>query len=730
MPVVSTDLRGFLEKSVIAARDVSEDAARAALIALAVNRPEPFPSMDADQRRLRNALRAKVRQHGGGESGSTALVEEVAYEQWHRMLFARFLAENGLLMHPSGVAVTLEECRELAPEEGEGDEWQLAARYASQMLPGIFRADDPAVQLRFAPEGQRRLERTLADLPLAVFTADDSLGWVYQFWQTKKKEEVNRSGRKIGGEDLPPVTQLFTEDYMVRFLLENSLGAWWAARHPDSRLVKDYAYLRFREDGTPVAGTFPGWPDRAAAVTVMDPCCGSGHFLVAAFEMLRRMRMEEESLDEANAAEAVIRDNLYGLELDPRCTQIAAFAVAFAAWKAGGYRQLPLPNIACSGIPVAGQLDEWKKLAGDDVNLRMALERLYQLFRDAPTLGSLINPADAPLKDRLFAPDFAQVSPLLEKALRRERSTGDPTAAVFGSAAEGTAKAVRLLSTTYCLVTTNVPYVGQNKQDSVLKRFCESQYPDAKADLATVFVERCSAFAADSGTIAVVTPQNWLFLTSYRAMRMRLLKEKSWHCVVKLGEGGFESNAAAGAFASLIILGNHVPSANSTLAGLDVSAPRLPKEKASLLSTAEVSLTRQSELLALPDARVAFGSMHTGAVLLSAYADSYWGIGTGDTQRFIRQLWEVVLGDDWAFLQGTFTSTQPYAGRDQVIYWQEGNGDLVQLADALGNRPTRGHFAWGKPGIIISQMRGLNAALYTGEIFQHGACGYRSKGPA
>ena len=120
--------------------------------------------------------------------------------------------------------------------------------------------------------------------------------------------------------------------------------------------LKQFTYLRFKDDGTPAAGTFPGWPENAAKVTVMDPCCGSGHFLVAAFEMLRQMRMEEEGLSERQSADAVLLDNLFGLEIDARCTQIAAFALAFAAWKAGGYRQLPVPNIACSGIAVVGQL--------------------------------------------------------------------------------------------------------------------------------------------------------------------------------------------------------------------------------------------------------------------------------------------------------------------------------------------------------------------------------------
>ena len=319
MASLESTLRSALEKAIVAARDEAEDAARAALAVLAVNQQRAFETLTNEQRALRNALRAKVRQMGSGSqsTGFDLLVEEVAYVQWHRMLFPLFLAGNDLLMHPTGVAVTLEECEELAVEEGDPDRWATAARYAGNMLPGIFPSDDPSGQVTFAPEGRASLEAILSILPDPVFTSDDGLGWVYQFWQSKKKKEVSGSGRKIEKLDLAAYSQLFTEDYMVRFLLENSLGAWWAARHPDSPLVKDFKYLRFQKDGAPSAGTFPEWPKRAADVTVIDPCCGSGHFLLVAFEMLRRMRMEEEGLGETQAADAVLRDNLFGLEIDP-----------------------------------------------------------------------------------------------------------------------------------------------------------------------------------------------------------------------------------------------------------------------------------------------------------------------------------------------------------------------------------------------------------------------------
>jgi hypothetical protein len=235
MAALDPTLRRQLEKSVLEARTLAEGGARAALQQLAVDQSEPFAHMSPDERDLRVKLRARGRQIGDirsrtGQQTIDHLTVECAYEHWHRMLFSRFLAENHLLMHPDGVPVTLEECDELAAEENATDGWTLAGRYAARMLPQIFRPDDPLLQVTFAPEHLLALEKLLANLPTEVFTADDSLGWVYQFWQAKRKEEINASGKKIGAEELPAVTQLFTEHYMVLFLLHNTIGAWWAGK--------------------------------------------------------------------------------------------------------------------------------------------------------------------------------------------------------------------------------------------------------------------------------------------------------------------------------------------------------------------------------------------------------------------------------------------------------------------------------------------------------------------
>jgi len=710
MASLPEELFTIVEKAVLEARACAEHSAQAAITTLAVNRPEPFSSLSSAQRRLRNALRARARQLGDGNfhRGLPWLVEEIAYQHWHQMLFARFLAENGLLMHPTGVPVTLQDCAELAREEGDPDEWSTAARYASKMLPGIFRTDDPVMQVRFAPEGRLKVERILSDLPAVVFTADDALGWMYQFWQSKKKDEVNASERKIGGTDIAPVTQLFTEDYMVRFLLENSLGAWWAARHPESPLVKTFTYLRFREDGTPAAGTFPGWPDRAAKITMMDPCGGSGHFLAAGLEMLTRMRMEEEGLGEAAAADAVLRDNLFGLEIDPRCTQIAAFTLALAAWKMGGYRELPVPNVACSGIPVEGQLRTWTKLAGDDANLRATLERLYHLFRNAPDLGSLINPADVPPEEQMFAPDFDQVEPLLENALAKEHDSEDPVGEVFGAAAQGVLKAGRLLTRQYTLVATNVPYLSRGSQARTVADFCETNYRRAKADLATVFVERCEAYCVPDGTVALVTPQNWFYQPVYEEFRRFQLGSLKWNMVGRLGPRAFRTISGEIVNVALLLMTCSAPHRPHTVDTIDAYRLATPAEKAKSLRASPLTKMEQLAQLRNPDARITLGEIEEGA-MLSKYASTYQGIKTGDDPRYKRCFWEIRdITDRWRFYQSSVERSVPFGGLEHIIDWLHDGYDLARH---------QGVQAWGKLGVAVSQTGKIACSLYYGDIF-------------
>lgn len=798
MSALERGLRRELAKAVRAARKTAEAGARNALTALTVAAAEPDSSLSEEDRVLRRRLRAHGRQLGdlrqGAEQEVGRLAHEVAYEHWHRMLFARFLAENGLLVEPTHqVPVSLDECRDIA-RESRRDIWAVAAEFAAAMLPRIFRPDDPSLAVRLPPETQRELERTLAGLPPAVFLADDALGWTYQFWQADRKDEVNRSRVKIGADELPAVTQLFTEPYMVRFLFHNTVGAWRAGRllaeQPDlvrraetedelRRAVRldasdgyDFDYLRFvrnQSDGAdendasgpwrPAAGSFDKWPTRAADLRILDPCCGSGHFLVEGLHLFVRLRMEEEGLPLLEATKAVLRDNLRGLEIDPRCAQIAAFSVAFAAWKlAGEAIELPPLRIACSGLVRNASKEEWLALAeripgaADSAPkrslhgtrqtlasgpLRHTFTTLHGLFAEASTLGSLIDPRQA---DRsVFSEDFNRIGPLLESVLAAGETDDEHKERAV--AAAGIAEASSLLAGTYSLVITNVPYLARGKQGRTLQQTAETYFPASKGDLSTMFVERGFNWTGSAGAMAFVVPQNWLFLKTYRKLRQNLLTEHRWRLVARLGPGAFETIGGHVVSVALTVLSAEPAEKQWRMAGLDVSTsrgqiPNLPLNKAALLrggldtalatrsqfANGEVRLIAQQRQLSVPDARISLVRVNDH-ILLENYAHGVHGLGSKDTPYFFRQYWELgTVGRHsvWEFLHTTVNTTRHFGGMEQAVLWENGDGVLAERGRS-GKAVLAGRIAWGRRGVIVSQIGELPSCTYHGHLFDKNA---------
>ena len=777
---LSRGLRHELAKAVRRARKTAESGARTALTALMVAATEPDPSLSHEKRALRRRLRAHGRQLGderrGAEQGVDRLAHEVAYEHWHRMLFARFLAEAGLLVEPkSGVSISLDECRELA-RESNSDQWALAGGFAAAMLPRIFRPDDPSLAVRLPLETQRELERTLDDLPPPVFTADDALGWTYQFWQTDRKKEVNeraKGGIKIGADELPVVTQLFTESYMVRFLFHNTVGAWRAGRllgkRPELaeraktedelrqairlRTVDgyDFEYTRFvreRNGGgdesdasgpwRPAAGPFDKWPPRAADLRVLDPCCGSGHFLVEGLHLLVRLRMEEEGLALRDAIRVVCRDNLHGLEIDPRCAQIAAFAVAFAAWKlAGQVIELPPLQIACSGLVRNASMEQWLALAERAAGvagsaptrglhgtrqtlassgLRHTFETLHGLFAEAPTLGSLIDPRRA---DRsVFSGDFGRIRPLLSTVLAE--SASDSVHQERTVAAAGIADAGRLLAGTYTLVITNVPYLARAKQAPLLKRLADEQCRDGKGNLATMFVSRAFHWLGEHGTQALVTPQDWLFLTTYGNLRKSLLTDHTWNLTARLGPKAF-STPMWDFNTMLVVLSAGAPVPDWRMTGIDVS---FPQDRTPVLSTEKaVRLREATDILCAPQAdqlrNPDFAVLHRPSRqrnLLRDRTHAHQGIATGDYTCFGRNFWEFPeLDSSWSFQQTTVEDTTDFGGREHVLHWDD-DDDALQRRKGVR---VQGGGVWDRQGIAVSQMGSLSVTRYTGELFDN-----------
>lgn len=736
-----TPLRRTLERTVKDARITAEEGAGDAIQRLGVADGKAPSYLNDAEKGLRRRLRAHARALGDAFNKSDEtqetkrLVEAAAYAHWHRMLFARFLAERGLLRNPEyAVPVSLEDCRELAEAEGLTDPWVIAERYAASMLPAVFRIDDPVLAIELDPVHTQKLHRLVTGLDAEMFHAEDSLGWTYQFWRAAEKDAVNASGVKIGADELPAVTQLFTEPYMVRFLLHNTLGAWWAGKvlAADPTLAQsasdenelraacslpEYGFdmLRFvreREDGPwrPAAGTFPGWPTEAKAVTMLDPCCGSGHFLTEALAILAALRQAEEHLSPANAAAAVLRDNLHGLEIDGRCVQIAAFAVALSAWRIGGWQTLPLPHIAWVGAPPPLPKREFVALADEDSELEYALAALHDLFAKAPVLGTLIEPSGG---DLFEAEKMKEIERLLEPLLARARRA-EPEQQEGAVAARGMADAAASLHQTYTLQITNVPYLGRGKQAPQLAAFLERNYKNEKSDIATAMLSRMGRLAAPKGTVASVSPQNWLFLKSFKKMRHAYLRSFELNLIAALGEEAWEYFGDRGPLALLAIWSKVEPKEDSNHGAIDCSAIPSRPEKVKHLREGSPTIIPQNDQVKSIDSIISF-ERRSKLKPLSDFCKSVEGLSSGDGDHYCRNFWEVPKnGTKFTWFQGTPDSPAAYSGRSAILLWEQGRGELASSSAAR----VQGHGAWGKSGVLVGMMRHIPATIYTGDLHE------------
>ena len=439
----------------------------------------------------------------------------------------------------------------------------------------------------------------------------------------------------------------------------------------------------------------------------------------------------------------MLSDNIFGLELDPRCTQIAAFNLALAAWRMADERiELPALNVACCGIAPEGSESGWVRLAdelegmtglaedpdlfGADASLargplQEGMARLHRLFGQARQLGSLIDP-EAGGGDLLSA-GYDDLKRLLDAAIGRERKGAGRDERVV--AAAGMARAAEILTGRYTLVVTNVPFLARGKQgNNRLREFAETHHGDAKGDIATVFASRIFRWLGDHGTQALVTPQNWLFLTTYRKLRERLLKEQTWNVVARLGAHAFADTQAAGAFAALVVLSAGEAGPGWEMAGLDVSSPwgQPPiraAEKARLLADgAEVIESIQADQLKNSDSAVLMRPFPPRR-LMRRRVDSFHGISTTDYMRFGRCYWERPALDDerWVFQQSTVKGATDFGGRSNVLLWENGSGQLADLRKTGVPIVITGLDAWERDGVAVSQVGAVPVTVYTGECF-------------
>ncbi|MBX7134681.1 MAG: BREX-1 system adenine-specific DNA-methyltransferase PglX, partial [Fimbriimonadaceae bacterium] len=502
-------------------------------------------------------------------------------------------------------------------------------------------------------------------------------GWLYQFYISERKDEVFagfRKNKKAGPDEIPAATQLFTPHWIVRYLVENSLGRLWMLNHPDSDLASQMDYyidpIEDETDFLEITG-----PEE---LTVVDPACGSGHMLTYAFDLLYLI-YEEQGYAPSDIPSLILTHNIFGTEIDPRAGALAAFAVTMRARSAQRtfFDRKIEPNI-CVIEPISLTADQLDFLVttGDD---RQAEEDFWNQFAEADTLGALIQ-SNLDLTTRLA------------RHLEKLDVNGDLLDAHTLERAKCVIDQAQYLAPRYAAVVANPPYMGSKNMGKLLSEWLRGRQKSGKMDLYAAFIERAVSLCVSRGLIGMVTMHGWLFLSSYDGLRSKLRRYWSVVTLAHLGAGAFEEQSGEVVSAAAFVLRN----SGSDVSGAYFRLTDVPKKTKKLASS---SAFRDSDsvrrfnvqlndldvvpggVLAYwltPEDLSAFESLPT----VGSHTDTRSGMATGDNERFLRYWWEVSRGRVGLGLKNASESIEagvvwvPYNKGGRANRWY-GNNELV-----------------------------------------------------
>jgi hypothetical protein len=518
-----------------------------------------------EQPRVVAALEKSVHASGGGDKGRSAVADRVAYTWFNRIIALRFMDANGytgigVVSPQTGVGVGQPEVLAEAKRGNVDPEvvGQKASETVTGLLNGTRRSVDPqgeAYALLLA-EYCRHWNRSmpfmferagdftellipanlLADDSVLnraakVLTADvcqdvEVIGWLYQFYISERKDEVFagfKKNKKAGADEIPAATQLFTPHWIVRYLVENSLGRLWMLNRPNSRLVDqmEYYIAPAGDETSPLKINSP------EGLKVIDPACGSGHMLTYAFDLLYAI-YEEEGYAPTEIPGLILANNLYGAEIDPRAGALAAFALAMKARKRQRtfFSRRVEPSVCVlEQIYFTPQEVELLLTVTGERHEEIAF---WQQFEHADTFGSLIQPD-------------AQQTTRLRHHLAQLADGGDLLTADVIERAGRVARQADHLARTYSVVVANPPYMGSKNMGPRLAEFARAEYSDSKADLFAMFIDRCQRLAVSHGFVGMITMQSWMFLDSFQRTRSNLLQAAPLVSMAHLGAHAFDS---------------------------------------------------------------------------------------------------------------------------------------------------------------------------------------------
>ena len=680
--------------------------------------------LTADEKKQRQALIAEI-----NDKGYKQVMEEVAYTWFNRFSALRFMEVNGYL--PSHVRVFTDEENNFKPqiiaeaihldldgldmekvyELKDAEKTEELYKYLlivqcnalNKILPGMFQKIADYTEL-LLPDNLLR-EGSVIQQMIELIPEDDwkdavqIIGWLYQYYNSEKKDDVFaalKKNVKITKENIPAATQLFTPDWIVRYMVENSLGRLWLEGHPDVKEqllpteeeqsayaagnrdpedTKWHYYLEEAEQEPEVQAQLAEIRKEYAALKpdqlkVIDPCSGSGHILAYMFDVLMKI-YESYGYTTREAVASIVENNLYGLDIDDRAAQLAYFAVMM---KARQYDRRFFSRGIQPHVYAIVESNHVDKFAVDyfcngDAKLTAAMDTIISELHDAKEYGSIltVTPQDwSALYDR-FAEITEDINMSRETALRELLPL---------------VQVAEIMSEKYSVVVTNPPYRGIGDVEAKLQDFVKDKYPDSCSDLSTVFMEKCIRFTTKNGYYAMINIPVWMSLASYSNLRNKMLCNEYIVNMLHLGRGMFGSDYGTTAFVVANTSLNRYKGFYKKFFERQGAVETEDAKQKKFFNGTKDYATVQELYLSLPNdiiaywATKAFADAFESGININTYATVFEGLKTRDKDRFLR-FWFEVASKKWKPYAKGGTFRRWYGNNDYVVNWGE-NGDEVR----------------------------------------------------
>lgn len=685
--------------------------------------------------------------------GFEAVVEEVAYTWFNRICAIRFMEVNDY-MYPVRVRVLSSE------KEGKNEpdvvtmapdiDWDFTDKEREEIidakmnnrlddlfrmlfikqcnllhevLPGLFEETEDYTEMllniSFTNEDDviRMLVDGIDEKDFNIAAVDEDgkaagqveiIGWLYQYYNTEPKNKAFAKKGKITKEEVPAVTQLFTPDWVVRYMVENSLGRMWVEGHPDDELKSKWKYyLDEAEQEESVQQELDKIKEVYATlkpedIKLIDPCMGSGHILVYAFDVFMQI-YENAGWSQRDAAQSIIQNNIYGLDIDDRAAQLSYFAVLM---KARQYDRRILtrgiePNVYAvqesNGIN-RGQLKYFGTgLTDTEKNVAVSqMEGLLNTLNDAKEYGSLLNVEDYDWE-------------LLEKFVENTDTESQISFDTYGldetvEQLKQLIKIGKVMAQKYEIVATNPPYAGTSNLSAKVNNFVKKNYPDSKADLFAVFIERCGEMIKKNGYQAMITMHSWMFLSSFEKLRVKLQQQTIVN-MAHLGARAFEEiGGEVVQTTSFVLSKKHADKYVGIYCRLVEPNNQAEKEK-SFICKEKIYRAKQNDFKKIPGSPVAYWvnekvyHVFENGVRFKTIGDTRQGMATSDVNRFTRLWYEVDccnIGWNYSKLDSTEdgvhtwypyikggTFRKWYGNEDYLVNWKFNGKEVKEYAAKL-----------------------------------------------